>query len=817
VPTPFTQLSTFKNGSLTFYPPSNASASVTEPLNILPPAVSVQGLGSINGWNFNTTYQLNITGLTLNTTYTTFLVLNYTTVGNQLFTATSQPFSFVYANDTSGDGLTNAEKTRGWNVTTERLIGSTSVFGVTHVQANPALFATNGLVSDYVEKQFGLNPTTVDSAASHMLDTWNLTFDLGSVSNPSSPPSSAKFYYWNENASYNPFNVCLFPGDLQCHSHTVALDKSNLSDGTPYGSEVLWSNSALTKFVGLSGVKAASWLRAVYGSYTSAYGTNRTLTVSGKLSWGANPLAASTPSDGVADGARVNPLYDEFIQFNFLAVAVNPNSTGNGCGNLPSGAGWALRFSIPGAPGGFQGYNYSTQSNNCPGGAFGYTLTTPVANTQQSQTVALQFWANNSTSSTPLPEQLPINGCHWTYNVSVGMLNASTQTVLLYGNPGQTCSGAHNVQTLTRFAYSEVPAGIKNRTWLWVPNDNSSLSPLPWGLKRYVAEQAFDLIVVNDTHPDFSGISSAAVPLPWGGSGSAITIYPGLNSFLIPRTQFLKSPMGEAILGGLKVPSASRIFGPLLSGSQGGAVVNSSSAGSLADLSCYWQNLAVYSGPGLCTRGQTGTPNSSWDRVVADAAASCGGSNCGGLPSNPKLETSTMEGAAIQTVFTFNLTANGSLGSSRLDALVAGLIDNMTGGVNGTLQAITSEVATLGFVQPVLTALPNNALSSGGLYGAPASHAISQPPATVLGSLWNLVSGVATTIAGTIFGAVWTLTTAAWQYLVGLAGALASLGAQVLARTVSGLATAWHAVANALAALLSWIVSLVTGLLKAAF
>jgi IPT/TIG domain-containing protein len=814
VPTPFTQISTFDNGSLTY---TNGSGLVVDPINFLPPVVSVQGLGSMIGWNFNTTYGLNITGLTLNTTYNATLVLNYTTVGSQLYTATSQPLTFVYGKDSSGDGLTDAEKTRGWNVTSERLVGSAQVTSVVPVQPLVTDFATNGLVSDFIEKQFGLNPTTVDSAGSHMLDTWNLTFDMGTVSNPSSPPSSAKLHFWGENGSYNPFKVCLFPGDSSCHSHSVALDLANLSDGSPYDSQVLWSYNALTSFVGLSGARAASWLRAVYGNYTDVHAvSHRTLTVSGKLSWGANPLAASTPSDGVADGARVNPLYDEDLQLNFLAIDVNPNSTGTGCGNLPAGAGFALRFSIPGAPGGFKGYNYSTQSNQCPNGAFGYTLATPVANTAQAQTVSIQFWANNSTGSAPLPEQLPINGCRWGYNVSVGMLNATAQSIALYGNPSQSCAGAHNVETYTRFTYTELPAGLKNRTWLWVPGDNTSLSPLPWGLKRYVAEQSFDLIVINNTYTNPAGMTSAATPLPWGGSAPGMTIYPGLNSILIPRVQFLKSPLGEALFAGQHLPNASRIFGPMLGGSQGGAVVNSSSAGTLADLACYWQKLAVYSSPNLCAIGSNGTRNSSWDRLLVNAATSCVGMNCGGIPSNPRLENSSTEGAGIQSIIFFNLTNNGSLGSNRLDALIAGLIDNSTGGVNGTLQSITTSVASLGFSQPIITALANNSLQSGGLYGAPVSHASSQPRPTILGSLWNLVSGVAA-VAGAVFGAVWTLTSAAWQYCVGLASAFATLGGEFLSRTVAGLTAAGRIIANALASLLSWIVNFVRSLLKIAF
>ena len=62
-------------------------------------------------------------------------------------------------------------------------------------------------MSDYVEKEFGLNPNKIDTAGSHMLDTWNLTFSLPSVSCPSG------FECWDEsgNPNWDPFQFAQTP------------------------------------------------------------------------------------------------------------------------------------------------------------------------------------------------------------------------------------------------------------------------------------------------------------------------------------------------------------------------------------------------------------------------------------------------------------------------------------------------------------------------------------------------------------------------------------------------------------------------------
>ena len=65
-----------------------------------------------------------------------------------------------------------------------------------------------------------------------------------------------------------------------------------------------------TTFVNFSGVRNASWLPATLGNTSTEW----TLMVEGKHSWGANPLAASSPRDGVADGGQSTELDPVVVQ-----------------------------------------------------------------------------------------------------------------------------------------------------------------------------------------------------------------------------------------------------------------------------------------------------------------------------------------------------------------------------------------------------------------------------------------------------------------------------------------------------------------------
>ncbi|HTT73159.1 MAG TPA: hypothetical protein VMG99_03285, partial [Thermoplasmata archaeon] len=406
-------------------------------------------------------------GVTLpqtNTSYTVWVDLNYT-LGGRAMNVTSTAVEFEYLADSSGDGLTNLEKGLGWTVTTTTASGATANERVT---ADPADYATNGLVSDYVEKEYDLDPNTVDTAGSHLLDTWNLTFDLGPVATARLPTSG--FEYWYEN-SHNPFAA--LPGGV-----ANGTDRTNLTptpraglrsgDGSPWAATVLWSESALGAFENLSGVKAAlasdGWLRAVTGEYDG----DRTLTVWGKLSWGANPLAASTPDDGIADGARVDPLYDVGLEFH--SVYANLSDEGGGTGyavrmfdNYTNDAGRAIQVD-----------NWSTQAivGTPPNATVNdYNTTLPATQTQQNQSVSLEV--SEDLSGWPQPAHLD-SGNELEYNVTYDLVGGSPIEVDLPGGGSGGTSTLYGV-------FEEVPLGVKAPTWLWVPTDNSTVSRLPTG------------------------------------------------------------------------------------------------------------------------------------------------------------------------------------------------------------------------------------------------------------------------------------------------------------------------------------------------
>ena len=99
-----------------------------------------------------------------------------------------------------------------------------------------------------------------------------------------------------------------------------------------------------------------------------------------------------------------------------------------------------------------------------------------------------------------------------------------------------------------------------------------------------------------------------SVPNPWGG---AYTLYANqsvdgqLVNFLVPRGQFLNSVLGQAVLNNSPLPTKA--------GSAAASAIDQISGLTLAQLACYWQNLAVSpsgtpfpdgntsSGPALCS------------------------------------------------------------------------------------------------------------------------------------------------------------------------------------------------------------------------
>lgn len=221
-------------------------------------------------------------------------------------------------------------------------------------------------------------------------------------------------------------------------------------------------------------------------------------------------------------------------------------------------------------------------------------------------------------------------------------------------------------------------------------------------------------------------------------------VFEGLTNLLIPRGQFLDSVLGQAALLGKSTAWTNASAKPPLLGSGENSSINFGSSNPLFDLACYWQNRAVANTTGnqapLCT-GETGTPfgANQPEAISIAAATSASGANVGGVPSNPQLENATDAGPALQTVITLNLT-----GQTELDLLIAALVDNTTGGTNGTFLSVGPEVGLLGISSVVVNALANTTGGSGGLFGIPWGQLPPPPPP----SLWDLT---ANTFGGAIF------------------------------------------------------------------
>ncbi len=844
---------TFTSGFLQ-YTPGGASQATNVPIETLTP-VSKQVSPN--------TYDENLSTLTPNTAYTVTVYLNLSlTVGGTVYTLTATgSVTFTYLKDSSNDGLSDAEKSLGWYVTYTDSGGTSHIV---HVTANPADYATNGLVSDYVEKEFGLmpfNPDTgssvIDTAGSHMLDTYNLTFDLGSNGVPSNIQA------WTE-PTVNPFASAPVPnGTPPKGDNPIGTDWTNLSDmatagdNYPWASEVLWDYNSLLYLNGLA-YSDGDWLRGVTGSWNG----HNTLTVWGKLSWGANPLAASTPGDGIADGARVNPVHEVDLQI-FIA-----KSGLLSCGeNLNQGAGYADQFFVNATnPTGqnegslFHGFSASgfDKNSNCqPSGSlpfniFDYFLVIPVGGqTTQFVHIDTQLVVNNNlqgNNTLPLQE-LPItNNCQDTVSVTVDLVNPPYAPFQATDTPPITggCTTGSNPAFLD-MGVTAVPAGVKSQTFLWLPNDNSTLSSLPQGLQRYTGEQNFFLVTANVTELpnqgtfDESALTSDPIAEPWSSTKTYKLNIPltagvppspthALVNFLIPRAQFLASPFGQAVLLNTQVPGASSLGGSLLSD-----IFSNSADQNQQALECYWQTNAFTSGTTVtgCGGGTGGAFPDPFHSIQVlslsqgASAASCEDaypSLCGGVPGNSAL-SSVAPSPALQGVIALNLSIldpNYNPSSVDLDTLLAGLLDNSTGGVNGTFRDETQNLSSLGLNPVVMQALANGVWDSGGIFGAPTSFAQPPPPSppgcnNFIGCVWNTVSGVVAGIAGAIYGAVWTAVEAATQFLVQLGAGLASLAEAAEQAAVSVMTAVGHALEAALRALEQFVLNAVETLMTATF
>ncbi len=319
---------------------------------------------------------LNLSGsplsLSPDTRYPYTIVANYTYNITVRHTVVVKPeigvasSSFLYQYSTSHDGLSDIEKGKGWVLPLVAYgasgVGACSAGGTASAQdcqidpssmVTPYIkrYATNGLVNDFVEKEFGLDPFTIDTAHSHMLDTWNLTFDLGRATSQGTSTLlaslSADFHFYYENGSYDFAHACQVyqPGQGACSFNVPSGEPTHLTclqgiqcysqrwigDSNSSAAKDLWSASALPALEYLISSEDVGWLRAVTGQY----GTERTITVWGKLSWGANPLTSSTSHDGLSDGAQPDPMGPVVVQLNLTAWQASNITSRGGAGVSP--------------------------------------------------------------------------------------------------------------------------------------------------------------------------------------------------------------------------------------------------------------------------------------------------------------------------------------------------------------------------------------------------------------------------------------------------------------------------------------------------
>ena len=786
-------------GSLTVW---NSSSTITVPIS-----ASELNQSSTSPWQ----NQLNVTLPTLNATYWAVLELNYST--SPAISVSSQNCEFTYELDSSGDGLTNAEKVNGWALTDPENQTSTIV------SANPADYSTNGLANDFVEKEYGLNPQTVDSEGSHMLDLWNLTFELGSSSSAAYVPESSAFHlYWENNTTFDPFAYSQFEGDSSPNGtpdngwssplyNITCTGRSNCPGNSPYSSQVLWAYGALEYFLGLPGVYHAlygacpgitgcspDWLRGVVSTYDGL----RLLTVWGKLSWQTNPLVSSTPNDGLADGARLDAAFSEDLGLHVSNLYVTGLS---GYSNYSA----EFRFYAGAAATGSAeatGYSAPVGGPGNPGRLTNYTTTIPLSQTNQYVTVQVQLLVNKTSSTGPLTA-IQFNGAAgYEANVTYDMLRG-LPVERTFDNSHQNSSPNGSITVTLSTSLS----GGKDPTFLWLPSENGTTNGLPAGLDRYTGEQSFDLLIVNAS----ARLSSVSIPFPGGGSYT-MNLSPGLNDLLVPREQFLASPLGQAVFEGSANATPTNLSTPAILGSDPAArsLLTStfgSGTGLGYELAAYWQNRTIAQGPGTFgSVTELGTANGSSLAITVGVVESPPSNNTGGVVDLPALYSSAglSNPPALQSIVAVNVSSTATL-----DLLLAGLLDNTTEGVNGSFESVTSFLPSLGFEPSVSSALANAPIVGMGLYGKPTYQG---PPPSNSGSTWNsfvnAVTSIVTNPAGalvSLVGVVWTETVAAYAYLDHLAHEAAAIGAEVVARTAAAVVHVGRQIESALSTLLSFI------------
>lgn len=658
------------------------------------------------------------------------------------------------------------------------------------------VFSTNGLDNDYLEKAYGLNPNTVDTAGSDMLDLWNLTFDLGSATATAS--SIPGIVVWSEvnSTTWDPWGPGASPdgmgGNISCTAASCPGNSSAVSS-------LLWNSANLGVFLNLSGVKydlrQGNYLRGVVGdcpeAARSSCGTDRILTLWGKLSWGANPLAGSTPGDGIPDGARVNPVGGTDLQVNVTGWSATNTSS-----NFRTGDGVAAYIGASSSSTPDYG-NFTSQTNVTRSGSSGSTsfdgsfvVTFPVDPTQQYAQLNLSLVQNtgvNGGSSYQTPLRTPV------YPIDLESPGASSN-VTLWSNSSQ---GSYMIQ----FHWRVLPVQAKDPTWIYIPDGNATLSALPQGLQRYTGEQNFVELVLNDTA---NASMSPVVPgLPYSSNTSypsatySFGLSPGLNNILVPRSVFLSTPLGRSVLN--------------LSGSSTPDIAIPSANGD-GFLQVQWQSEGSGALWFYRTTGANGYTKGSAGYIEVVASTSTVNSTnptlTGGVPGNPSLESGHTS-LAIQAIYAANESA-----TTEVEGLLAGLLLNTSGNFTGWLLNATGELDTLGLLPSVMAGLANATYVNDGGYGPPSSSATAPTPPlpwweAPFAWVWNSVSGVLTEAVSI----VWNAIVAAATFMVDLARAADRFAFNVF----SQVAPALEEVAKAILAALEIFLAILRALVIAIF
>lgn len=297
-------------------------------------------------------------------------------------------------------------------------------------------------------------------------------------------------------------------------------------------------------------------------------------------------------------------------------------------------------------------------------------------------------------------------------------------------------------------------AGVRAPTFLILPADNGTVQTIPGGELEYTGERAFYLVVLDV--PAGSRVESASFQPPWGGRNVTFTVGPGLNDFLVPRSMFLNSTLGRVLVeqqlvtkSGSVLETAALLGGAAQSAMEGYFGYTGGYQSVLNTLTCYSQDRAIpqssywtdlvnsesHSGsicPSEWVMDDPGTSEESPNLVnVSLDTSSAISDNAGGLPSDPALESAALAGGALQGAVTVNLTDSYSnygqdLGlAPSLDLFLAGLLDNATGAVNGSIVNVSAYLNTLALPRGVINQLPNVTVLSLGAYGPPQRPSVS--------------------------------------------------------------------------------------------